>query len=86
MAENGDRIKRIIDNDSYSKAGIFRFYFWVKGKWWPINIDDRLPARKYNGYVNGKWTVGAYKPHFNQPSSYGSWWMPLLEKAYAKYD
>jgi len=71
------RIKSITWNDSYDKKGAFRFYFWVKNKWHGINIDDRLPARK---------TFGGYSTAFAQKSTLGAWWMPLLEKAYAKLD
>lgn len=47
----------------------------------PVNIDDRLPV-KYK-YTNSKdffvpWSAGR--------SQHGAWWMPLLEKAYAKFN
>jgi len=67
------RMKRVAWNDSYDKNGAFRFYFWVKNKWHGINVDDRLPAR-------------GTRAAFAQRSTLGAWWMPLLEKAYAKLD
>lgn len=42
--------------------------------WYGINIDDRLPTA--NGHST--WATS----HSNK----GAWWMPLLEKAYAKLD
>lgn len=45
IAEEADRITKIIENKEYSEAGIFRFKFWVKDKWYGVNIDDRLPCR-----------------------------------------
>jgi len=44
-----------------------------------INIDDRLPTRyKYSNSVTDFVPYGAGK------STHGAWWMPLLEKAFAK--
>merc|ERR1712147_458983 len=45
VAENPGRLTRVVWNNGYYKSGIFRFYFWVKGKWHPVNVDDRLPVR-----------------------------------------
>ena len=59
----------------YSKNGIFRFRFYVKNRWYGINIDDRLPSRSWGS---------SFIPWATQPSKNGAWWMPLLEKAYAK--
>jgi len=69
------RIKRIAWNDSYDNKGAFRFFFWVKNKWIGINIDDRLPMHGDSG-----------NPALAQRSTLGAWWMPLMEKAYAKLD
>lgn len=73
IAEQPERIKRVIWNDSYDKNGAFRYFFWVKNKWHGVNIDDRLPMS------------GSY-PYATQRSKDGAWWMPLMEKAYAKLD
>lgn len=64
---------------SYNKGGIFRFSFYVKDRWVAINVDDRLPARLYS-HRNG----GMYRTWNTHMSRNGAWWMPLLEKAYAK--
>lgn len=77
VAEVPERIERIIWNKEYNKQGAFRFYFWIKKGWYGINIDDRIPSTK-----NGS----KYRPFATYPSSAGAWWMPLLEKAYAKLD
>lgn len=45
----------------------------------PINIDDRLPT-KYK-YSNSK---DYFAPFAADKSLYNAFWMPLLEKAYAK--
>lgn len=44
---------------------------FVKGRPEDISIDDVLPA-----YSN--------RPAFAKPTQDGGWWLPLLEKAYAK--
>lgn len=66
-----------MEDRNYNDAGVFRFYFWVENKWVPINVDDRLPARS--------WGSG-YRPWATSMSVNGAMWMPLLEKAYAKFN
>lgn len=44
LAERPERIERIIWNENFNANGAFRFYFWLKNKWYPVNIDDRLPS------------------------------------------
>lgn len=47
--------------------------FYAGGKWQPIVIDDLLPVDVQGHLVNAK------------PSKISQgWWLPLLEKAYAK--
>jgi len=43
----------------------------VKGRPEDVTVDDLFPI-----YKN--------KPAFTKPTSDGAWWLPLLEKAYAK--
>lgn len=74
LAEVPERIKRVVWNDSYDKNGAFRFNFWVKNKWNGVNIDDRLPANSGD------------RPFSTGRSRNKAWWMPLMEKAYAKLD
>ncbi len=52
--------------------GLIRFNFWRFGEWVMVIIDDRLPTLK------GKLIYGQSK----DPEEF---WVPLLEKAYAKY-
>lgn len=77
LAEDADRVTRVIDNKEYNENGAFRFYFWVKDGWYGINVDDRLPCEK---------SRGGWRPFATQRSKAHAWWMPLLEKAYAKLD
>ena len=77
MAEDPNRIYKVMEDSEYNDAGIFRFKFWVENKWIPINVDDRLPARS--------WGSG-YRPWATSMSVNGAMWMPLLEKAYAKFN
>jgi len=77
VAENADRVKRFFWNDAYDPNGIFRMYFWVKGQWHGVNIDDQLPARPWGRGVTTR---------FNRKSVFGAWWMPLLEKSFAKFN
>lgn len=76
MAEKPKRIEDVIVNKDYSAGGIFRFKFWVRDNWYYVNIDDRLPVRS--------WGRG-FRPWATWPSKkMHAWWMPLLEKAFAK--
>ncbi|XP_012935411.1 calpain clp-1 [Aplysia californica] len=61
------------DQDFYKDyCGAFRFRFWYRGRWVEVVVDDRLPT--YNGRL-------IYGSNRSVPSEY---WLPLLEKAYAK--
>lgn len=73
VAEQPERIKRVMWNDNYDQHGAFRFYFWVRDTWHGINIDDRLPA-------------SGSSPMFAKKSQHNAWWFALMEKAYAKLD
>ena len=53
--------------------GIFRFHFWHFGSWVEVYVDDRLPT------IHGQLIYGRNQ---SQPNEF---WVPLLEKAYAKY-
>lgn len=75
VAENQSRILEVMHDREYNSAGAFRFYFFVMDDWVPINVDDRLPVRS--------WGSG-FRPWATWMSKHGAWWMPLLEKAYAK--
>jgi hypothetical protein len=75
LSEVPERILRVMAvKKGYSKNGIFRFRFYVKNRWYGINIDDRLPSKSWGR---------SFTPWATQPSKNGAWWMPLLEKAYA---
>ncbi|MEE6495852.1 hypothetical protein FKM82_002162, partial [Ascaphus truei] len=52
--------------------GRFTCRFWRFGSWVEVTIDDRLPC------------VG-HKLCFSHCQDQGVFWLPLLEKAYAKY-
>lgn len=60
------------DDPSYEYLGLFYFCFWHFGTWTFVTIDDRLPT------VDGELI-------YTQSSDKGEFWVPLLEKAYAKY-
>lgn len=75
------RLDTIIDEKNrkseFNDAGIFRFSFYVKSELVGINIDDKLPVIKYYGSY---YQYGSYK------SDAHAWWLPLMEKAFAKFN
>ncbi|KAG8595303.1 hypothetical protein GDO81_001484 [Engystomops pustulosus] len=53
-------------------TGRFTCRFWRFGRWVDVTIDDRLPCL-------------GHKLCFSHCQDHGAFWLPLLEKAYAKY-
>lgn len=75
VAEYPNRIKNVFMNSGLTRSGIMRFQMFFKGKKEIFNIDDRLPADSRKRLVLAK------------KSQYGgAYWLPLLEKAYAKFN
>lgn len=71
LAEWPARIQRIFVQNSYNKEGIFALNLYVKGKPTVVTVDDKLPFTSST-------------PLFAKPSPDRGWWLPILEKAYAK--
>ena len=71
MAERKSRIDNIILNDDYPAEGLIALKVFIKGKPQIITIDDFLP---YTGNSS----------IYAQRSTDGDFWMPFIEKAFAK--
>ena len=64
------------------------FYrFWRLGKWYDVVVDDRLPTHmgrlEYVGTTGGRDTF-AVPQHYTYAGTYNDYWVPFLEKAFAK--
>ena len=83
LAEWPDRMKKVITNDEYSPEGIFEFKFYSAGNQVKVVIDDRLPVidgRKYSDTYTSPARLWSTKKSAN-----GAYWVPLIEKAAAKF-
>lgn len=84
LAEHPDRIQRVFTNKEYSAEGVFEVTVYLKGS--PIKevVDDRLPVR---AGTNPRYTnYGVQSPINSKMGENGGWWLPILEKAYAKFN
>ncbi|KAI6192359.1 Calpain catalytic domain-containing protein [Aphelenchoides bicaudatus] len=76
IADRPDLIEQVVPrNQSFGSdyAGIFNFNFWQHGTWINILVDDRLPVN-----------VFTKKLKFTRARNYNVFWIPLIEKAFAK--
>lgn len=71
MAERASRIDNIFVNTAYPREGLLALNLFVKGKPAVITVDDYLPFYGSN-------------PIFAKRSWDGDFWMPFVEKAFAK--
>jgi len=78
LTQNNLVLKRVIPPDQSFQsdwyAGIFHFRFWRYQQWYDVVIDDRLP---YLTTEDRLWSA-------RNTSELNEFWVPLLEKAYAK--
>ena len=61
--------------------------FWRLGKWYDVVVDDRLPTQSGKlQYVvtTGGSDVYAVPQHYTYAGTYNDYWVPFLEKAFAK--
>jgi|TARA_B110000305_G_C19312046_1_gene574461 hypothetical protein len=71
LAERGKFIPAMFNQTKYNTEGIFTIRAYVKGRPEDITVDDLFP-------------VYSHQPAFVKPSVDGGWWLPLIEKAFAK--
>ena len=71
LADRGSYIPRMFNQTKYNSEGIFTVKAFVKGRPEDITVDDLFP-------------VYSHQPAFAKPSMDGGWWLPLIEKAFAK--
>lgn len=72
LAEKPERIKKLFVVGRYAKEGVHALRFYHKAEPTFVTIDDRLPV------MDNGWPVNA------RQSVIGDWWVPLIEKAFAK--
>ena len=80
VAEFPDRVKAIFTDKYYSNEGIFRVNLHLKGEKIGFDVDDRLAM-----HCDKEKAGCSLQPMNSRPSKNGAWWVPILEKAYAKF-
>lgn len=73
LAEYPERIQSIFKSE-FTSSGIMQFNFYEKGSKKIFNIDDKLPVNRYGSLV------------ISRTSDNGAWWVPMIEKAAAKFN
>lgn len=83
LAEYPERIERIFTNTKASPEGIYEVTLYDNGVPMKEVVDDRIPVTEVpRGYVG----QGTKRPFNAKVGNNGGWWLPILEKAYAKFN
>lgn len=85
LAEHGARVEKVFANRDRDDDGFYVFEFFLLGEPKYLVIDDRLPVMEAGAGETFLSTGTQYKTFMSGPSDYGAWWLPILEKAYAKF-
>lgn len=86
LAEHGARIERVFADRDRDVDGFYVFQFFLLGEPKYIVVDDRLPVMDAGSPYSYYPTTGTrYAPFSTGPSEAGAWWMPILEKGFAKF-
>lgn len=72
LAEREDLVKNIILTKEYSNIGRYDIKLCIDGKWERVTVDDRFPCDKYKRLIYSQ-------------AGRNQLWVPLIEKAMAKY-
>jgi hypothetical protein len=72
-------IRKCFKIQQLSKEGLYEIYYYENGSKKVIFVDDQLPI------LTKEPETGTDEVYFSQPKS-SEIWLPLLEKAYAKYE
>jgi len=81
LAEFPDRVKKIFTNTQYSNTGVFQTKWYVGGEEVRVTVDDRLPV---NYQVRSATDKRRPRTILSRRGTSGSWWVPILEKSFAK--
>lgn len=83
LAEYPERIEKVFTNTKYNAEGIFEVSFHTHEGLVTEVVDDRIPVSEIpRGYVG----AGTKRPFNSGQGANGGWWLPILEKAYAKFN
>jgi len=75
LAEDPERVRSMFLTQTKNEAGIHAVKFYIRGKPWIVEVDDKLLYSNKTKFAKLK---------FAQPSDSNLMWGPILEKAWAK--
>ena len=90
LAEHGERIKKVFANRDKPDNGFYILELFHLGETVYLTVDDRLPYKDF-GFGTGSMSNGVnsagsgVEPYNSKPSEAGAWWLPILEKGFAKF-
>lgn len=88
LAETPERIRHVFAGREKDSQGFYVFKFYVMGVEKYAVVDDRLPTKDaeeiYGPGYSFSSTGSRYGTFMSGVSENGAWWLPILEKAYAK--
>lgn len=90
LAEHRDRIKKVFARREKPDNGLYIMELFHLGETVYLTVDDRLPFKNFGlgmgSMSHGVNSVGSgTQPYNAKQSEAGAWWMPILEKGFAKF-
>ena len=81
IVKNENLVKRLFETKTYNEEGVYRIRLCRSGRWQTVTIDDFIPCQTGGGPLFS--TLNS-PDNLESEENQSSFWLHLLEKAYAK--